>query len=106
MVGIHKITLQPSSLKHGAPYPRPDVMPPDENQEHANNSIFTNVVANLAVSTARWTTCLASGEGAALAAIPDEWLDKMRNLVFLFNEEERYHEEYEGFDQQLQQGKE
>lgn len=37
-----------------------DVMPPDEYQEHARNSIFTNLVANYAVNTARWLACLAS----------------------------------------------
>ena len=35
-------------------------MPPDEYVEHANNSIFTNVVANYAVNTARWIACLAN----------------------------------------------
>ncbi len=79
-------------------------MPPDENQEHANNSIFTNMVANMAVSTARWTTCLALGEDASEEEVPDEWLDKMRNLVFLYNEEKEYHEEFEGFDEQYTTG--
>ena len=38
------------------------VMPPDEYQENINNSIFTNLVANYAVNTARWISCLA-GKG-------------------------------------------
>ncbi len=79
-------------------------MPPDEHQEHAHNSIYTNLVANLAVNTARWATCLASGEGEAITVIPEEWLYKMSNLVFLFNEDRRYHEEYEGFNEQYQTG--
>ncbi len=82
-----------------------DVMPPDENQEHANNSIFTNMVANLAVSTARWTTCLADGQAASEQEIPDEWMDKMKNLVFLYNADKEYHEEFEGFDEQYTSGK-
>ena len=43
-------------------------MPPDEYQEAANNSIYTNLVANLAVNTARWTNCLLNGEAAAEVA--------------------------------------
>ncbi len=35
-------------------------MPPDEHVEHAHNSIYTNLVANYAVSTARWLACLAN----------------------------------------------
>ena len=79
-------------------------MPPDENQEHANNSVFTNMVANLAVNTARWTTCLISGEATSEAQVPDDWLDKMKNLVFLYNAEKEYHEEFEGFDEQFTTG--
>ena len=81
------------------------VMPPDEYQEAANNSIYTNLVANLAVNTARWTECLLNGEAAAETAVPDAWLEKMKNLVFLFNGEKRYHEEFEGFDDELVNGK-
>lgn len=81
------------------------VMPPDEYQEAANNSIYTNLVANLAVNTARWTNCLLNGESSAEAAVPDAWLEKMKNLAFLYNEEKRYHEEFEGFDEELDNGK-
>jgi len=81
-----------------------DVMPPDENQVDVDNSVYTNAVANLAVSTARWTTCLSEGPEAAEAAIPNEWLERVKNLVFVFNEKKRYHEEYEGFDDQYSTG--
>ena len=80
-------------------------MPPDEYQEAANNSIYTNLVANLAVNTARWTNCLLNGEADAEVAVPDAWLEKMKNLAFLYNEEKRYHEEFEGFDEELDNGK-
>ncbi len=79
-------------------------MPPDEHQESCNNSIYTNLVANLAVNTARWTTCLTEGEAAAFDTIPDSWLDKMAELVFLYNEEYEYHEEFEGFDEEYSTG--
>jgi len=82
-----------------------DVMPPDEHQEDVDNSIYTNFVANYAVNTARWTTCLAEGESAARAAIPDEWLEKMENLVYTYNADKRYHEEYQGFDNEITSGK-
>ena len=36
--------------------------------------------------------------------IPSEWLDKMKNLVFTYNKEQRYHEEFEGFDSKLNSG--
>ena len=80
-------------------------MGPDEHVEHAHNSIYTNVVANLAVNTARWTSCLANGSDHALDTVPEAWLDKMADLVFPFNAEKRYHEEYEGFNDQLETGK-
>ena len=79
-------------------------MPPDENKEDINNSVFTNTVANFAVSTARWAACLAFGEDASVEEIPEAWLEKMANLTFLFNAEKRYHEEYEGFDAEKEAG--
>ena len=33
-------------------------MPPDEYQGHISNSIYTNLIANYAVSTAKWFACL------------------------------------------------
>lgn len=33
-------------------------MPPDEYQGHISNSIYTNLIANYAVSTAKWLACL------------------------------------------------
>ena len=81
-----------------------EVMPPDEQQENARNSNYTNLVANYAVNTARWTTCLLTDEINAAIEVPDEWLEKMKNLVFLYNRNKRYHEEYEGFDEQYVTG--
>ena len=79
-------------------------MPPDEHQEDANNSIYTNLVANYAVSTSRWAECLAYGPDFSEENTPQEWLDKMRDLTFLYNKEKRYHEEYEGFDEDYETG--
>ncbi|XP_059096648.1 protein-glucosylgalactosylhydroxylysine glucosidase-like [Tigriopus californicus] len=81
-----------------------EVMPPDEHQEHAHNSIYTNLIANYAVNTARWTECLISGSAMASQSVPDVWLERMKNLVFLFNKDKRYHEEYEGFDMEYESG--
>ena len=80
-------------------------MPPDEHREHANNSIYTNLLANYAVNTARWTECLVSDETTSQETVPDAWLEKMKNLVFLFNEEHRYHEEYEARYHQTRPGR-
>ncbi len=79
-------------------------MPPDEHQKEVDNSIYTNLVAILAVNTARWTTCLIKGERAARQIILDSWLEKMANLVFPYNEQHEYHEEFEGFDSQYRHG--
>lgn len=49
-------------------------------------------------------SCLIYGEATAQQMVPSEWLDKMRNLVFLFNSAKRYHEEYEGFDEEYESG--
>ena len=35
-----------------------DIMPPDEYQGHISNSIYTNLIANYAVNTAKWLACL------------------------------------------------
>lgn len=74
-----------------------DVMPPDEYQEHASNSIFTNLVANYAVNTGKWVACLTNQSHL----VPDAWLEKVKNLVFTYNKKDRFHEEYEGFSQYL-----
>ena len=45
------------------------------------------------------------GEVQSEQMVPEEWLEKMKNLVFPFNTEKRYHEEYEGFDEEYVNGK-
>ena len=80
------------------------VMPPDEHQQEANNSIYTNLGAVYAVNTARWTSCLLFGPSTAETLVPDAWLNKTKNLAFLYNSAKRYHEEYEGFDADLTGG--
>ena len=45
-------------------------MPPDEYQGHISNSIYTNLIANYAVSTAKWLACLV-----------DECKNKFFNMI-------------------------
>jgi len=74
------------------------VMPPDEHQEHANNSIYTNVVASYAIHFARYANCYAINNGAA---VPDSWINIAQNLAFTYQREKRYHEEFAGYDYEI-----
>ena len=75
------------------------VMPPDEHQEDVRNSIYTNLMANYAIHTARWTDCLAGEDETE--TVPDRWLNVAENLVVVYNREKRYHEEFEGYDDEV-----
>ena len=78
-------------------------MPPDEYQESINNSIYTNTLASLSVHFARYSSCLAGRD--AVEDVPDSWLDTVQRLVFPFNTARRYHEEYEGYEEDVQNSK-
>lgn len=80
-------------------------MPPDEYAEDINNSIYTNLLATYAVHTARWTTCLAEGVDQAVETITHDMIEQMKDIVFNYNEEKGYHEEYDGFADKVDTGK-
>jgi len=75
------------------------VMPPDEHQEDINNSIYTNLVASYAIHFARYANCFAIGNGSA---VPDSWINIAQNLAFTYQRVKRYHEEFAGYDYQVE----
>ncbi|NXQ69730.1 PGGHG glucosidase, partial [Quiscalus mexicanus] len=67
------------------------VMPPDEYHSQVDNSAYTNAVArrslNFAAVLARDLLLLA----------PEEWEDRARKIKVPFDEERKYHPEYDGY---------
>jgi trehalose/maltose hydrolase-like predicted phosphorylase len=76
------------------------VMPPDEHAEDVDNSVYTNIVASYAIHFARYAACLAGRQ--YLEQVPDRWLHVAQRLKFTFNDIKRYHEEFEGYDHQVE----
>ena len=96
-------TLINISVNYNIHPPLLGVMPPDEHQEDVKNSIYTNLMANYAIHAARWTACLAGRDPEA--SVPDRWLNVAQKLVFTFSEEKRYHEEFEGYNEEVETSK-
>ncbi|XP_067686916.1 uncharacterized protein [Haliotis asinina] len=84
-------TYNPETLQ----YDINGVMPPDEHAEFVNNSVYTNVGAKLAINFGRYAACLAGKD--AHSEVPDEWLEVSRKIALLFDENENFHPEYEGY---------
>ncbi|XP_064571359.1 protein-glucosylgalactosylhydroxylysine glucosidase [Zonotrichia leucophrys gambelii] len=67
------------------------VMPPDEYHSQVDNSAYTNAVArhslNFAADLAR----------DLLLPVPEEWEDRARKIKVPFDEERKYHPEYDGY---------
>uniref|UniRef100_A0A8C3UWY7 Protein-glucosylgalactosylhydroxylysine glucosidase n=1 Tax=Catharus ustulatus TaxID=91951 RepID=A0A8C3UWY7_CATUS len=64
------------------------VMPPDEYHSQVDNSAYTNAVAlNFAADMAR----------DLLLPVPEEWEDCARRIKVPFDEERKYHPEYDGY---------
>ncbi len=78
-------------------------MPPDEHQISVNNSIYTNMVAALSVHLAQWAACLAGEEFEE--GLLETWSEMARNLYFPYNHDLRYHEEYQGWQQDVDASK-
>ena len=51
-------------------------MPPDEYQGHISNSIYTNLIANYAVNTAKWLACLVDEGKINFTCYSQKKLDK------------------------------
>ncbi|XP_059704622.1 protein-glucosylgalactosylhydroxylysine glucosidase isoform X2 [Haemorhous mexicanus] len=67
------------------------VMPPDEYHSQVDNSAYTNAVARRSLNFA---TDLARD---LLLPAPEEWEDRARKIKVPFDEERKYHPEYDGY---------
>ena len=68
-------------------------MPPDEDAEPCvNNSIFTNVVASLAIHYANYINCQLGK-----TSLDNETITKARCVHVPFDEQRQIHLEYEGY---------
>ncbi|KAM4777828.1 protein-glucosylgalactosylhydroxylysine glucosidase isoform 2-T2 [Cyanocitta cristata] len=67
------------------------VMPPDEYHSQVDNSAFTNAVARRSLNFA------ADLARDLLLPVPEEWEDRARKIKVPFDEERKYHPEYDGY---------
>ncbi|RLV97182.1 hypothetical protein DV515_00011997 [Chloebia gouldiae] len=67
------------------------VMPPDEYHSQVDNSAYTNAMARRSLNFA---TDLARD---LLLPVPEEWEDRARKIKVPFDEERKYHPEYDGY---------
>ncbi|NXU16697.1 PGGHG glucosidase, partial [Pardalotus punctatus] len=67
------------------------VMPPDEYHSQVDNSAFTNAVARRSLNFA------ADMARELLLPVPEEWEDRARKIKVPFDEERKYHPEYDGY---------
>ncbi|KYQ91148.1 acid trehalase-like protein 1 [Tieghemostelium lacteum] len=69
------------------------VIPPDEYAVGVNNSVYTNVIAKMALE---WGVEAASLVGDKTAPV-EQWNEISNGLIVLFNETSQMHPEYEGY---------
>ncbi|NXL81052.1 PGGHG glucosidase, partial [Leptocoma aspasia] len=67
------------------------VMPPDEYHSQVDNSAYTNAVARRSLNFA------ADMARDLLLPVPEEWEDRARKIKVPFDEERKYHPEYDGY---------
>ncbi|NWI40528.1 PGGHG glucosidase, partial [Picathartes gymnocephalus] len=67
------------------------VMPPDEYHSQVDNSAYTNAVARRSLNFA------ADLARDLLLPVPEEWEDHARKIKVPFDEERKYHPEYDGY---------
>ncbi|NWV99118.1 PGGHG glucosidase, partial [Machaerirhynchus nigripectus] len=67
------------------------VMPPDEYHSRVDNSAYTNAVARRSLNFA------ADLARDLLLPVPEEWEDRARKIKVPFDEERKYHPEYDGY---------
>ncbi|KAM4899287.1 protein-glucosylgalactosylhydroxylysine glucosidase [Sylvia borin] len=67
------------------------VMPPDEYHSQVDNSAYTNAMARRSLNFA---TDMARD---LLLPVPEEWEDRARKIKVPFDEERKYHPEYDGY---------
>ncbi|XP_068050538.1 protein-glucosylgalactosylhydroxylysine glucosidase isoform X3 [Anomalospiza imberbis] len=74
------------------------VMPPDEYHSQVDNSAYTNAVAQRSLNFA------AALARDLLLPVPEEWEDRARKIKVPFDEERKYHPEYDGYSPALSPG--
>ncbi|NWV58499.1 PGGHG glucosidase, partial [Malurus elegans] len=67
------------------------VMPPDEYHSHVDNSAYTNAMAQHSLNFA------ADMARELLLPVPEEWEERARKIKVPFDEERKYHPEYDGY---------
>jgi len=68
-----------------------DIIPPDEYADHVNNSVFTNVVAQMSLQFAIEVASVLNQD------YPLEWETIVNNIKIPFNEQYQMHPEYDGY---------
>jgi len=67
------------------------VIPPDEYAENVDNSVYTNLIAKFSLE-------FAINAGNVIGRrTPEHWMEIKNNLKILFNQEQQYHPEYDGY---------
>ncbi|XP_019712709.1 protein-glucosylgalactosylhydroxylysine glucosidase isoform X3 [Hippocampus comes] len=84
---VSRVTWSPDDQK----YHLLGVMPPDEYYSNVNNSVYTNTVAKLSLQFAVLLADLLKHPA------PKEWEDIADNLLINFDQQSRYHPEFEGY---------
>ncbi|NXX48698.1 PGGHG glucosidase, partial [Tricholaema leucomelas] len=67
------------------------VMPPDEYHHQVDNSVYTNAVAQRSLNFA------ADVARDFLVPVPEEWVEHAKKVKVPFDEERKYHPEYDGY---------
>ncbi|XP_070568257.1 protein-glucosylgalactosylhydroxylysine glucosidase-like isoform X1 [Ptychodera flava] len=68
-----------------------DVMGPDEYHQNVNNSVYTNIVAQISLQLPYYAAKFIN------ASVPPEWKDIADKMYIPFDEEKQYHPEYDSY---------
>lgn len=83
------ITIQPMMIINV--FELTDVMPPDEEHQQVNNSVYTNTVAKLSLELPEFIDGILGQQSKAL------YKEVADRLYIPFNETGQYHPEYDGY---------
>ncbi|XP_071492850.1 protein-glucosylgalactosylhydroxylysine glucosidase-like [Diadema antillarum] len=68
-----------------------DVMPPDEYHQSVNNSVYTNVIAQISLRLPAYAASMIN------KTVPDNWTQIAEQLYIPYDKNREYHPEYEGY---------
>jgi trehalose/maltose hydrolase-like predicted phosphorylase len=92
---MSKLALDNVGATAASPLSLLDVIPPDEYQDHVNNSAYTNMGA---IATLTYAASIAQLVGQA-PAVYEPWLDAAARIIIPFNATGGYHPEFDGYVQ-------